>query len=616
MAVQHRPPMRDPRQYRTPSRGGTGEETMTNLALGALAVAVAAGAVLLAGVELATWLATGHTVRGTKAYTHVLGVLAHAGSPARAFPAGSGVPGAAAVWSTVAGVVLCPALALGLVVLLLRRAGRRNAHLEAASGLNRRPGMATRGDVRQAMKGLDAELERAADLRKVLVGRVHGAPFSVSSQQSVLVEGPARSGKTSCLMIPSLVEWDGPAVATSTKDDVFRFTAALRAQRGPIWVFDPERAAGRGGFGWSPLSGCQDRSVALRRADELVKAAAPTDGAENGGFFAGQAKIVARCLLHAAALEGVGLAEVLSWVMNPKSIRPVQLLDKHGATLDATALNEQRNAPEKTRQSVWMTLGLCFEWATPEVIRACETVPACGGFDATRLLTEGGTLYIQPSEHVQSNSQVLLATLLGEVVRTAIRLTDGISTTGRLDPPLLLALDEVANIAPWPGLPGVLSQSGGQGICALLGLQNAAQALGRWGQHGGKLVVESCTTRLVFPGLKSANELQDLSTLVGNRDEQTLSRSRQTGPRAEGGGSTSQSMRRVRTLEPDEIFALPHRSVLVVPNIGKASVLSVVHYSQRACAAAVAASDVTVREMYSQGADVTAMAGPQAVSVA
>ena len=53
---------------------------------------------------------------------------------------------------------------------------------------------------------------------------------------------------------------------------------------------------------------------------------------------------------------------------------------------------------------------------------------------------------------------------------------------GHGGPPTLLALDEVANIAPIPDLPAMLSEGAGQGLLVLACLQDLSQARGRWGR--------------------------------------------------------------------------------------------------------------------------------------
>src|SRR6185312_1623944 len=43
-----------------------------------------------------------------------------------------------------------------------------------------------------------------------------------SGRPSVAVIGPSRSGKTSGFAIPAILEWDGPVLALSVKDDLYR----------------------------------------------------------------------------------------------------------------------------------------------------------------------------------------------------------------------------------------------------------------------------------------------------------------------------------------------------------------------------------------------------------
>ncbi len=64
----------------------------------------------------------------------------------------------------------------------------------------------------------------------------HGRRMLVTQPEtSVLVIGPTRSGKTAGLVIPNLLEWDGPAIATSTKSELVDLTAGRRQSLGPVY---------------------------------------------------------------------------------------------------------------------------------------------------------------------------------------------------------------------------------------------------------------------------------------------------------------------------------------------------------------------------------------------
>src|ERR1700733_2629775 len=93
-------------------------------------------------------------------------------------------------------------------------------------------------------------------------------------EQSVLVLGPPRSGKTSSLIIPNLLVASGPAVSTSTKPDVMATTATARSRVGECLIFDPAGATDAPGglrpIRWSPIQGCHTWDGALSAARSLI----------------------------------------------------------------------------------------------------------------------------------------------------------------------------------------------------------------------------------------------------------------------------------------------------------------------------------------------------------
>src|SRR5207342_1690627 len=71
--------------------------------------------------------------------------------------------------------------------------------------------------------------------RHPLIGR---AARRQGSRGSVALIGPTGSGKTA-LATSAIATWDGPVVAVSVKRDLYDATAAVRAGKGEIAVFDP-----------------------------------------------------------------------------------------------------------------------------------------------------------------------------------------------------------------------------------------------------------------------------------------------------------------------------------------------------------------------------------------
>ena len=135
----------------------------------------------------------------------------------------------------------------------------------------------------------------------VRLGRAHlGKRVIASMEDQTLVLAAPRTGKSGWLA-DRIIDHPGAVVTTTTRTDLLANTAALRARRGPVHVFNPE---GTGGvpstFAWNPLAGCDQPAVALQRATSLT-AATQTSGMQDMAFWIGKAAAVLACLLHAAA---------------------------------------------------------------------------------------------------------------------------------------------------------------------------------------------------------------------------------------------------------------------------------------------------------------------------
>ena len=59
------------------------------------------------------------------------------------------------------------------------------------------------------------------------------------AEDNVLLFGVQRSGKTSTVVVPTLLTWSGAAIATSTKEELVRLTARHRKGIGPVSFFAP-----------------------------------------------------------------------------------------------------------------------------------------------------------------------------------------------------------------------------------------------------------------------------------------------------------------------------------------------------------------------------------------
>src|SRR5207249_1880344 len=90
---------------------------------------------------------------------------------------------------------------------------------------------------------------------RLTLGRANGKLIAAEPRQSVIVMGPTQSGKTTGLAVPAILEWEGPVIATSVKNDLASDTLKWREKMGNVWVYDPTCSTALPRATWSPLDG-------------------------------------------------------------------------------------------------------------------------------------------------------------------------------------------------------------------------------------------------------------------------------------------------------------------------------------------------------------------------
>ena len=372
----------------------------------------------------------------------------------------------------------------------------------------------------------------------VFVGRAHYRHgLRVPLEEHVLVMAPPRTFKTAFLA-DVILRYPGPVIATTTKADVFALTSGIRAQRGPVHVFNPQSIGGvTSTFRWSPIDGCEDQATAIRRADAFAHAVSQK-GVEDGTFWSAKASDYLRAYFHAAALAGADMRTVAAWVLGADPDTPEEILAAAGAHQWAMTLAELRGEAQKTAATVRMVMSRALSFMADPAL-AVSVLPGAGGFDIDRVpARDAGTVYMI-ADAVTEEAPVapLFAAMASEIHYTAAQPGQA-SPGGRLDPPLLMGLDEVTQICPVP-LPVWLSDSGGKGIQVCAVAHGEAQLAGRWGDHGRQVVLDTSSVKVFLPGITDTKTLDAASKLCGQAAYRRASDRYGTHPSSGGPGTTS-----------------------------------------------------------------------------
>ncbi len=210
--------------------------------------------------------------------------------------------------------------------------------------------------------------------------------------------------------------------------------------------------------------------------------------------------------MHGAALREETLGQLASRVdaRNADDVL-IDLRLRYGPAHPAVSLLEGVLATEeRERSGIWSTASGLFAGMRTDAARASARESP---LDVNEFLSAPHQLHIvAPSRH-QAVSIPLIVGLIEEVVHaTYDQHHRGAS--------LLLALDELANVAPLPRLAGIVSEGGGQGVITLACLQDLSQARSRWGANADGFLSLFPTT-IVLPGIADRTTLEMIQQLAG-----------------------------------------------------------------------------------------------------
>jgi type IV secretion system protein VirD4 len=485
--------------------------------------------------------------------------------PATAWPAAArgALPGAGAFY----GALLLLAAAIFVPATLLARTGAFAALIGRQAGAR----WAGTGDLRALRSsrigrraGGRLTLGRGSGVRLAL-GRHRGRLLYAEQRHALVAFGPPQSGKSAGLAVPALLEWDGPAVASSIKTDLLTATLERRRRMGAAFVYDPFALAGTPANTWSPLHAARSWDGALEVAWRLAAAGAIDQRSVDGGdFWAIAAEQRLAPLLFAAAGTNAKIESVVRWAYGQGArelhnalatlageARDEAELDGANAAYDAVSAFETQ--ADRTRSSIEATVQALLR--AYRFARVARSAAGCE-ITADRVLDERATLYLIGDAKASKLLRPIFLALLSEIVDRAYERAT--LAGGRLELPLLLCLDEAGNVAPLPNLAEVASTAPSHNIQLVSIFHDLAQARGRYGQQA-ETVVNSHRARMLLPGVADLETLRYFAGLVGEEEARDLTRT--TGA---GGSSRSTARRRRPLVAPEALRQLPERHALLL----------------------------------------------------
>ncbi|MFH8661268.1 TraM recognition domain-containing protein [Streptomyces afghaniensis] len=277
---------------------------------------------------------------------------------------------------------------------------------------------------------------------------------------------------------------EGPALIVTSNPALWQETKDARAKLGPTHLYDPtHRCATPARLHWSPTAGCEDKATATRRATALLTPVRPT--AKLDQALSDTAETLLRSYLHAAAVDGRTIRHVHRWSQGTQIQDAVRILRTNPKAAPGSA-GELEGAltahPERRDMAQQLTTRALAALSTVNIREAC-TPNRNDALALDSFVHEGGTLYVvgESIEDPRTNpgAMPLLTALVSSVVERGRHMAER-SSSGRLDPPFTLVLDDVAAVAPLPQLPELLATGADRGMPTLALLRSREQGRARW----------------------------------------------------------------------------------------------------------------------------------------
>lgn len=350
----------------------------------------------------------------------------------------------------------------------------------------------------------------------------------------ILVSGPTGRGKTTRVLAPAALLWQGPRVIVSSKTDYLKWLVTKGiGRRGPVYIMDLAGELDES-FDWlqdaeyqmvtsDPCSLIANDDDALAMASLLMKVGSlgAADSAEGGGgndaFWQTQAAQPLACLLLAGKESGEGI----SWALRAAS-KPLQDDDEDTSpswanaydliadtSFHANKLSAVAELDPKLRDSISATMEAGLKpWALTNVRGAGrKTVPF-----SPKMLEgphEPTLAIIAPSDGVAAGAAV------GAIETIVRHWRRGIEYG--LDR-VLCCVDELVNTAPLPAIPQWVTEARGLGVAFLCAVQSTNQLKLRWGEAGAEVLREVFPAHLILEGAPEKELLENAAWWDGEQD--------------------------------------------------------------------------------------------------
>jgi type IV secretion system protein VirD4 len=418
----------------------------------------------------------------------------------------------------------------------------------------------------------------AADARYAIESRGGGAYLGVyengewataEPESGTMIIGPPRRGKTTAMIIPSILGASGPLLSTATKPEVMESTMRARGEIGQIWWFDPagevtQMPEGVRRLHWSPIAASTTWDDALLTAHAMTECTRSGAGTTNESHWTERAETLLSPLLYAAHLMEGSIEDVLRWTHHHDLGPSLEVLASSEDPVAADSLIGIQRTDSRERASIFSTTAGVLRAYKSKGARQTATDP---NFNPDDFVRSCDTVYVTAPDHKQRACEPLVVGLV-EGIRHRTYHHAAIGTPGLYR--TVFILDEFGNVIKLPNILELASQAGGQNLDLVIVIQDIAQIATRYGQQVAEAFLSMFQTKCLLPGVSDVKTLDAVSAVIGDYDRQVVSSSTGQSESDEWLSATGSNQsfnyqtQRQRLVTPADIAQLPEGQALLL----------------------------------------------------
>ena len=391
--------------------------------------------------------------------------------------------------------------------------------------------------------------------------------------EGIGVFGSTGSGKTTKFFIPNLLSNDirGSIIVTDPKGELYELTSKYQEQVCKRKVYKIDLTNPNYSYKYNLLESCKDTQEVLQLASSLLfngsLALELQTGKSSGGIEWVQMAepLLSATLLYVKDLKypfnNVEFAFQLILTLDTEQL---QLLIEKSKNIEAmTQFNifMQVSGADRTEGSIKITLATNLKAFTDKNINSINSKTT---IDIESFRKEKSILYITYPERKASYYSPFVAPLFNSIID---KLLDCYSKNSL---PVHMLFEEFANIGMLNNISNILATSRSREVSFTLCLQSISQLNQIYGQNITKSILNNLRTKLLLPGCSDLDTINYISSLCGNIEINTVSRSKNGNNETQSFSKTRRKMfedGELRTLEDDKALIVTSNNQAILDEV-------------------------------------------------